>query len=151
MTVRVEPALEPLVMLWPVADASSTLRMVRPLDFPVRAVPDERSPLLVVLLIAGLDVVVPRAVPWVPAVGASGLRMARGPPFVPTVDPPWTRVSPVAPPLRSMTRLPLSGSTWILVPVGRRLSDRFVSVILLVRPLSESPRRALAEMCGSLR
>jgi len=129
------------------------LRMLRPLELPVFAVPEDFSPLDGLLTLWGL-VAVPLVVPLVFA-GESGPRMARGP-VAPDVRPRASRpirpslVSPVAPPLRSMTRLPFRGSTEIFVPAGLRLRLRLVRLILF-RPFSASPRRALAAICGSLR
>jgi hypothetical protein len=50
-----------------------------------------------------------------------------------------------------MTRLPSRGWTEIFVPAGLRLRLRLVKLILLFKLFSESPRSALAAMCGSLR
>lgn len=138
------------------------MRMLRPPELPDRVdpeEPEERPPLSGLLTLAGLAVVPPfEPCPWLPEAGASGLRMARGPVVpvvpaglaVPEAVPPPARANPVDRSLRSMTRLPLIGSTEIFVPAGRKLRLRLVRLIL-VRPLSWSPRRALAEMCGSLR
>jgi hypothetical protein len=137
-----------------VAGLPSCLRMLRPPELPDLPEFDERPPLSGLRALCGLAVVpvlAPCPLP-VEEDGVSGLRMARGPdvPGVVAVDRPPARSKPVVPLFRSMTRLPLIGWTVILVPAGRRLSVRLVRLIRF-RPLSASPRRALAAMCGSLR
>jgi hypothetical protein len=132
--------LYPTDELAAVAGSPSFLRMLRPLVLEGLAEPafSPRSPLFTLGL-----------APWVP-VGASGLRIARGP--VEVADPGPVRRSirasrsrPVVRSLRSITRPLSSGWTEIFVPAGRTLGLWFARFILF-RLLSESPRRALAAM-----
>jgi hypothetical protein len=107
------------------------------------------APLSGLLTLRGLAAVA-LVVPW-DLPGSEGFRMVRGP--LAEEDPPIFRLFGVRTvpllSLRRMTRFPLKGWTEIFVPAGLRLGLRFVRLIL-VRPLRESPRRALREMPGSL-
>lgn len=142
----------PTAELAAVAGLSSFLRMLRPPEPAVLAVPDF-VPLSGLLTLCGLAAV-PCVLPCV-LVGSSGFRMARGP--VALDDPPtgWRliRASRSRPPdllsFRRRTLLPSRGWTEIFVPAGLRLRFWLVRLIR-VKPLSESPLRALAEMWGSL-
>jgi hypothetical protein len=80
LTLRVVPTLAPVEFpateLGAVDGLPSFLRMLRPLVLPVRAVPEDFSPLVGLLTLWGL-VAVPLVVPCVFA-GAFGPRIARG-------------------------------------------------------------------------
>jgi hypothetical protein len=139
----------PAAELADVAGLPSFLRTVPPLLPEVLACPEDFDPEEGLLTLWGLAVARP-ACPWV-FVGVSGLRTARGPPEPPTASRPRpSRANPVDPSFRRRTRLPSSGWTEIFVPAGLRFGALLVMLIRF-RLLSESPRSALAAMCGSLR